>query len=668
MMFVSAKSGASHNQAPAGVDIIKTHNPIVMISPYPELSYFADQVSREMSFPVKIVEEVLERGVRVARELEKENVDCIISRGATGILIKNNVSVPVILVQITTFDILQAFYKAKGMGKKIAFFEHIMRKHNYNFEQIQGILGLVEEIEIFYYSDVNSLEGQVEAAALWNADVAIATGHCTLRMAAKRGMSGIMVCSTREAVVDAFQRAYDLVSIRHKDQKTAKLMKTVIDHTETGIMVLDDRKKITHFNPVSEKLLGIKREEIVGSALKDLPDVLFEVRDFVKNSRHLSTQMLTVRNNQILASTIPLINEDEQFGVMLTLQGVSKIQTLEAKIRKELYARGLVPRYTFKDIVSKSAVMQDVIEAAGRFAKTKSTVLLVGESGTGKELFAHSIHNASPCKDGPFVAVNCAAIPETLLESELFGYSEGAFTGAKKGGKPGLFELAHGGTIFLDEISEMPLLLQARLLRVLQEKAVRRVGDDKMLPVDVRIITATNRDLPRLVADNLFRQDLYFRINVLSIHIPPLRARKEDIFLLLEHFISKFEVAPALDIRLLENSRKWLEEYSWPGNIRELENFVEKYLILSEDKKDPAATLQKLINEMYSFGSEYLGPEDQLERGTNKISINIGTLKDMEKEIFEKIQQIYPSGNKTTLAQQLNISRTTLWKKLKDFS
>ncbi|MBS4023929.1 MAG: sigma 54-interacting transcriptional regulator [Dethiobacter sp.] len=647
---------------------MKSHNPIIMISPYPELSYFAEQVSKEMNFPVTIVEEVLEKGVHVAREFEKENVDCIISRGATGILIKNNVSVPVILVQISTFDILHAFYRAKDLGKKIAFFEHIMRKHNYNFEQIREILCLKEEIEIFYYSDVDSLEEQVEAAALWNADVAIATGHCTLRMAGKKGMHGIMVCSTKEAVVDAFQRAYDLVTIRYKDQKAAKLMKTVIDNTETGIMVLDERKKITHFNPVSEKLLGIKKEEIVGSSLKNIPDVLFEVKDFIKNNKHMSTQMLNVRDNKILASSIPLINEDDQFGVMLTLQGVSKIQTLEAKIRKELYARGLVSRYTFKDIVYKSAIMKDIIDRAHRYAKTKSTVLIIGESGTGKELFAHSIHNSSPCKDGPFVAVNCAAIPENLLESELFGYSEGAFTGAKKGGKPGLFELAHGGTIFLDEISEMPLLLQARLLRVLQEKAVRRVGDDKILPVDVRIITATNRDLSRLVVDNLFRQDLYFRINVLSINVPPLRERKEDIYLLLEHFINKSESTAIQDTKLLENSRKWLEEYNWPGNIREMENFVEKYLILSEETNDPAITLQTLINELYSFGSEYLGPEDQILSGSNKISINVGTLEKMEKEIFEKIQQIYPSENKSALAQQLNISRTTLWKKLKDFS
>ena len=646
---------------------MKDQRRIVMISPYPELSKYAEQVSEEMQLPITIIEEVLEKGVHVARSFEKENIDCIISRGATGILIKNNVSVPVILVQISTFDVLQAFYQAKAMGKRIAYFEHYMRKNNYYLQQIFEIIGISsEDVEIFYYKDVHSIEKQVDEAARWKADVAIATGHCTLRMARQRGMHGVMISSTRDAVVDAFQRAIDLIATRRNDQKVAKLMKTVIDNSETGIIVLDERKKVTHFNPVSEKLLRLKKEEVLGLNFKDLPNINYNIKEYVLNNNDVPLQMLNIGGNKILANSIPLVNDDKQFGVMLSLQGVNKIQTLEAKIRKELYARGLVSRYTFSDIVNQDPSMKKAIDSARRYAKTKSTVLIVGESGTGKELIAHSIHDASPCSEGPFVPLNCAAIPENLLESELFGYSEGAFTGAKKGGKPGLFELAHGGTIFLDEISEMPLLLQARLLRVLQEKAVRRVGDDKIIPVDVRIIAASNRDLSRQVIDNLFRKDLYFRINVLSIQVPPLRERKEDIFLLLEAFIKRGQSATATTIKFFEHSRKWLEDYSWPGNIRELENFVERFLILSDEADDPAGILQNLIRGLYSFGNEYLGLADELSiSDSTKISVNIGTLEEMEKEILEKIQQIYPLENKAALAQQLNISRTTLWKKLK---
>ena len=646
---------------------MKNHQPIVMISPYPELSKHAAQVSKDLNFPITILEEVLEKGVHVAREYEKSNVDCIISRGATGILIKNNVSVPVVLVQISSYDVLQAFYEAKSLGKRIAYFEHYMRKNNHNLEQIFSILKIPKEnVEIFYYEDVQSIERQVDAAAAWNADVAIATGHCTLRMARQRGMHGVMIASTRDAVVDAFQRASDLISIRRNDQKVAKLMKTVVDNADTGIVVIDERKKVTHFNTISEKLLKVKKEEVMGLAVKDLPNINYEIKEYILGNSEIPLQMLNVGGNKILANSIPLISEEEQFGTMLTLQGVSKIQTLEAKIRKELYARGLVARYTFDDIVHQSPAMKKAIESARRYAPKKSTVLILGESGTGKELFAHSIHAASPCNDGPFVAVNCAAIPENLLESELFGYSEGAFTGAKKGGKPGLFELAHRGTIFLDEISEMPLLLQARLLRVLQEKAVRRVGDDKIIPVDVRIIAATNRDLARQVADSLFRQDLFFRINVLPINVPALRERKDDIFLLLNSFIQQNQTESNIDNAVLEKSRKALENYSWPGNIRELENFVERLLILSEESDNPEQILQSIIGSLYSLGNEHLGVvEESHYNDTNQISINVGTMEDMEKEILEKIQQIYPSDNKAALAQQLDISRTTLWKKLK---
>lgn len=643
--------------------------PIVMISPYPELSQFAARVSREMNFPVTIVEEVLEEGVRVAREFEKKGAGCIISRGATGIMIKNNVSLPVILVQITTFDIFLAIYKAKKLGRKIAYFEHDKRKHNYDFGQLAELTGLTEEeFKIFLYDTRQSLEEQVVAAAVWRADVAVATGYCTLRMAGERGIpEGVMVSSTWEAVVEAFQHARDLVAIRRKDQKTAELMKTVIDHTENGIIVLDERKRITHFNAAAETLLGIKKEKAIGSALRELSNIHYELKDFLENAPG-STVMLNLRDHKVLAGSIPLVNAGEQFGTMVTLQGVSKIQNLEAKIRQELYARGLVSRYSFKDLVYKSARMKETVERARRFAASMSTVLISGESGTGKELLAHGIHRASPCRNGPFVAVNCAAIPENLLESELFGYSEGAFTGAIKGGKPGLFELAHGGTIFLDEISEMPLALQSRLLRVLQEKAVRRVGDDKMLPVEVRVIAATNRDLSRLVAENLFRRDLYYRINVLSIHVPPLRERKEDIFHLLEYFIRRSKPAPDFDFRLLESYRKSLEEYGWPGNIRELENFVEKLTILCRDAVDPAKTLQDLIDELYSFGDEYLDSEERERLRAGKISISLGTMEEMEKEILEKVQRHFPGENKTALARRLNLSRATLWKKLKEIS
>ncbi len=616
------------------------------------------------------MEEVLERGVQTAKELEARGVECIISRGATGILIKNIVSTPVVLVQITTFDILNALFQAKDMGKKLAFFEHIQRKSYYDFDQIIRILNLPPHtVRVFYYKDLESLECKIQEAADWQADVAVSTGQCTLQMAEDKGIpNGVMVYSSREAIVDAFQRARDVVVVRQQERKAAEFMNTIIDNVDTGLIVLNDQMAVSHFNPISEKLLGYKKERIIGHKVTDMHDMNQQLIDFLRMDKQPSSQMLDVGEKKIYATRIPLeITENnfkKLFAVIVTLQEVGKIQKIEAKIRKELYAKGLVARYKFNDIVCRSKIMKDAVNRAKRFARNDSTVLITGESGTGKELFAHSIHNESPRNDGPFVAVNCATIPENLLESELFGYSDGAFTGAKKGGKPGLFELAHGGTIFLDEISEMPLSLQANLLRVLQEKVVRRVGDDKIIPVNVRIIAATNRDLSTLVKENQFRQDLFFRLNVLSLHLPPLRDRKEDIFLLIKHYVKNSGSNNIL--KTLEEYKKWIEQYNWPGNARELENFVEKCLTLSEGINDPSITIRELVDELYSFGTEYL-TEEELALDANKLLINIGTMEEMEKEILTKIQKLYPSDNKSTIAKRLNVSRTTLWKKLKSF-
>ncbi len=641
---------------------------IVMISPYRYLSRSTSRIASEMNFSIEIVEEVLEEGVKAARELERKGVECIISRGATGIFIKNNVSVPVVLVQITAFDILTALYEAREMGKKIIFFEHVKRKNHYDFEEILKLLGNPGGIDIFYYSDRETLVSQVEKAAENQADVVVSTGECTLQIAREKGIpQGIMVQSSREALVEAFQRAHDIVDIRQKERKAAGFMNTVIDNVDTGILVVNDSMEVTHYNPVSEKLLGSNRERVIGQPVHDIPDLNSSLKDILKMEMESASKMLDMGDKKIYASRVPLImNENKKnrlFGVMMTLQEVGKIQKMEAQIRKELYSRGLVARFKFEDVIFKSQAMEEVVNRGRRYARTDSTVLVMGESGTGKELFAHSIHQESPRDQGPFVAVNCATIPENLLESELFGYSEGAFTGAKKGGKPGLFELAHGGTIFLDEISEIPLNLQARLLRVLQEKSVRRVGDDKIIPVDVRIIAATNRDLLKLVKEGYFRQDLYFRLNVLSLNIPPLRRRKEDIFLLIRHYLKNTSF-PDNFIEVFQTHCNWLEQYHWPGNARELENFVEKFVSLNVENTDPYRVLQELVEELFSYGNEYLSGEE-LDPGLNKLVIDMGTMEEMEKEIIKKVQKMYPSESKSTLARKLNLSRTTLWKKMK---
>ncbi len=311
-----------------------------------------------------------------------------------------------------------------------------------------------------------------------------------------------------------------------------------------------------------------------------------------------------------------------------------------------------------QEIIGKSPAIQKVFQLIKKVAPTESTVLILGESGTGKELVARAIHNQSRRREGPFIPVNCGAIPEELLESELFGYEKGAFTGASRS-KPGRFELAQGGTIFLDEIAEMSPKLQVKLLRVLQEKTVERLGSERPITVDIRIIAATNRDLEKEVAEGRFREDLYFRLNVIPIKLPPLRERKEDIPLLAEHFLARFcerEEVPRK--RLSEKALKRLMEYHWPGNVRELENLMERLVILTEREVIEEEDLPEHIRV----------PRISTNPGV-KVSFKEGVslpqaLREFERSLI--LQALEASGGvKSRAARLLGIKRTTLIEKMK---
>jgi transcriptional regulator with PAS, ATPase and Fis domain len=311
-------------------------------------------------------------------------------------------------------------------------------------------------------------------------------------------------------------------------------------------------------------------------------------------------------------------------------------------------------RFMFKDIIGESPVMQETLEKAKRFAKGPSTILVLGESGTGKELFAQAIHNASDRKNGPFVSVSCGAIPGELIQSELFGYVEGAFTGAKRGGRSGKLELASGGSIFLDEIGEMPLHLQVNLLRVLEERAIVRVGDNKVIPVDVRIIAATNRSLYEEVSKGRFREDLFYRLNVISIIIPPLRERTGDVTLLTQHFVDRISRKVGKHVRNIEPAVfATLEGYRWPGNVRELANALEYAINMVQGEDLLLAHLPPYLKKKQA---EKFVPED----------FDIIPLDLMEKKAIQNAL-VYFAGNITKVANALGIGRNTLYDKMRKY-
>lgn len=360
-----------------------------------------------------------------------------------------------------------------------------------------------------------------------------------------------------------------------KALETADNMKeqlnTILNVISDGIVGIDRNGKIMFSNENAKKLFNSNGKGNKQEVLDDILDI--DLKSSTSENFGLYRKVHEIMGKKILLTMMPIIKNSENQGAIITFKDLSEIMEMENIVRANLAKRGHTAKYDFSNIVGKSKQITETKEIARKLAKSNSTLLLTGESGIGKELFAHAIHKASNKQHGPFVAVNFAALPENLLESELFGYEEGAFTGAKKGGHAGLFEQAHKGTIFLDEIGDASLRIQARLLRVLQEKEVMRIGGTKILPIDVRIIAATNKDLETLVQSGKFREDLYYRLKVLPIRIPPLRERKEDIPLLIEKILEKFPMKKKMIIG--NDAMDILMEYDWPGNIRELENMIE---------------------------------------------------------------------------------------------
>lgn len=356
----------------------------------------------------------------------------------------------------------------------------------------------------------------------------------------------------------------------------------------------------------------------------------------------------------VSVSFTPVIANETISGIVILMTDITQVQKLEEQIRRTLSEKGLRAKYTFDDILHESRIMDTTIETAKRYAVSESNVILVGETGTGKELFAQSIHNASNRRQGPFVAINCAALPENLLESELFGYVEGAFTGTAKGGKMGLFEQAHGGTLFLDEIGEISMSIQTKLLRVLQEREIRRIGDNKVISVDVRIISATNKSIHKLADRGLFRRDLVYRLDVLRIFLPPLRERERDIqilFLQLLKQLGKEQNRPVPGIR--PGALEILGDYPFVGNVRELRNVVERVCALSGGSVITRADLAAAVDP------PDLEPDDQKESSGDLY------LPDEKTMIRQALAQC--RGNQTRAARMLGIDRSTLWRKMKKY-
>lgn len=438
------------------------------------------------------------------------------------------------------------------------------------------------------------------------------------------------------------------------------------DNIPIAVDFLDNEGRMIYINKVFSDFLQIPINEMVGKIVTDINPTSKFLISLNNKKADIAARHKFPNGKEAICHRIPILDNDgnligglgmllfEEIQQMKTILDKCKLLDKELKLYKNEIARVNTSRYNLDDIIGQSQQMIKCKKDVKKTAKVNLNVLITGESGVGKELFAHAIHHESERANMPFVTINCSAIPENLLESELFGYEEGAFTGAKKGGKIGKFEIANGGTIFLDEIGDMPYYMQAKILRTLQEKEIARVGGQDTIPIDVRVISATHKNLLNMIKHGEFREDLYYRINVLNIDVPPLRNRKDDIKALIDEFLLRFYIESGMYRKIPNSVMKILINYSWPGNVRELKNVVDKMCVSAENVNIDLNDLPKfLINDSIM---EKITIEDM---GLNAIVNNV------EKEVIESTLKLC-NFNKSEAAKMLKIPRVTLYRKIYD--
>jgi transcriptional regulator with PAS, ATPase and Fis domain/phosphoribosylcarboxyaminoimidazole (NCAIR) mutase len=626
---------------------------IAFIAPDKQLFLQGKKIIHEMGLEHKfnLYLARLNKGIRLAQKLQNEDIDVIVCRGGTArLIIESRVRIPVVEIPITGQDLAQVFHESKKLTglphPKVAILAYSNMVND--IEVLSNILAI--ELTIYPLKTIEDIPLKIAEVVVTNADIVVG-GIKTILLAAKQGLKTHLIHSGDFSIRAAFLEAQKISLGRKIEKERSQEFKALVDYSLEGIISINQKRVIKVFNPTAERLLNHSAKDMLGQKV-DLVLTFVNVEKCLLEGQKTIGQVVQLGSNWITFNIAPIIVDELILGAIITFQDVTLIQEMEVRIRNEVTARKFIAKYHFADILGISNQIVETKRISQEIALIDATVLISGESGTGKEFFAQSIHNESQRKHGPFVAVNCAALPQNLLESELFGYVEGAFTGATKKGKPGLFEMAHKGTIFLDEISEMDKYGQSRLLRVLQEKQVMRLGDDKYIPVDMRIIAATNKNLAELIKEGLFRQDLFYRLKVLTIKLPSLRNRINDIKYLAHYFLEDYKLQHQKQLEITPAGYSYLAEYSWPGNVRELKSFIERLVVIVKERVITEDVIKKYWQDR----------EDEAELTS---IIEDTSLLSEEKKIILALTQC--NSNITHTARLLGMDRSTLYRKLKTY-
>lgn len=611
--------------------------PILLLSPMQHIADIAPEIARELGISIHI--EISDDAGAEMLVRSYPGVEVVVTRGGLADQARRVPGISVVEISMSLNELLSYLSDLTSRGhKRIG----VVSRTNI-FGGAAGDFRILDaDISIRPQDSEASIQAMVKQL-VGEGYEAIIGCRVAFNTARNLGIEAVFLKSEPVSIRTALQEAMRILDAKEREKLQAAQLAAIIDNIDEAVIAITPDHRISFFNRHAKR--------ICSSGPATQPDFDRVLSVFESGEKE---QITTINGNSVIARSIPLEFNNSIRGKVITLHEVTRIQASESKIRSSFYQKGLYARYQFKDLIGDSVIMQQLSARARTYAGHDSNLLIYGETGTGKEVFAQSIHNHSKRSKGPFVSVNIASLPPSLLESELFGYVDGAFTGARKGGKPGLFELAHQGTLFLDEIGELAPEIQSRFLRVLQEREIMRIGDDKIIPIDVRIISATNRDLFQQTQAGTFRQDLYYRIHVVGLRIPPLRARTEDIPLIFEHYLRRFAGQAGRQANLTTAAKDLLKSCAWPGNIRQLRNLAEVVAYGETERVDSQHI------------AEVLGEQEHTSNESGLITIpESGSLKQMESEIIRNLLSKHPAE---TVCSRLGISRVTLWRKMKAMS
>ena len=619
---------------------------------------------------VEVLDKGFEEAVAQVRARQAvEPIDVLVSAGSNGAFLRQHLELPVVLVKVGGYDVMRALGRARAISPRIAMVAY--GEPSPEVQQFNERFGL-GVVQRSYRTEEEARDCVRELRAL-GIEVVVAPG-LVADLAEEAGMTGVFLYS-QDAVREALDDAVEIARVGRIEQAKRERLNTILAQLKDGVVAVDLQERIETLNPAMEQLLGAAPGSLLGRRLSEVAPELSLAGTLAEARAELErVQQLGLRT--LVASRMPIVEQGRQTGAVLTCQDPAAIHRVDRNLRANRAPRGSASgttRYTLEQIVGASAAIRRTKALAAASAASDATVLISGESGTGKELLAQGIHSASRRRRQPFVAVNCAAFPEALLESELFGHEEGAFTGSRRGGKAGLFEAAHTGTLFLDEVGEMPVPLQTRLLRVLQEREILRIGSTEPMPVDVRVIAATHRDLQAQVECGAFRRDLYYRLNILRLALPPLRERRDDVPLLAAQLLDKIarrlqaetrQAAPMVQA-LLEHTG----HYAWPGNVRELENLIERVVVYSGSHAAPHATHtpQVLLQMLGDIAPEVFERATPAKAASPAPAVAPASLQATRKAAErQRVLDVLEAcnGSRALACRQLGISRATLWRKL----